>query len=216
MDSPLGRFPSCGTAQGLLRGRSCEHPIPSPSTLTQQIPAQGGRQAHRAPHHFHPGASNRNELPLRHKVLNLRVEPGVPAPHPLELLRLPEHRGQPQLPPQTSLLLQLRRMLPVTPHRLILSYAGEATSHKQQESSQQELAHLGAGEGELRVALHQTDHRDPAPSALTDGLLIRPQPGCRDRHIPPWLLLGTSSSVLPFMPQLGKMLEPNAVLCLSK
>jgi hypothetical protein len=41
--------------------------------------------------HFHPCASNRNELAFLDKVLDLRVESGVPALHPLELLGLEIH-----------------------------------------------------------------------------------------------------------------------------
>lgn len=94
-------------------------------------------QARCASHHFHPGASNRDELPLCHVVLNLGIESRVPAPHPFELLCLSEHRIQPQLPPRCStpmFLLSGTTQDPGHPH-LIWSHTGEAACHKQKSFS---------------------------------------------------------------------------------
>lgn len=174
--------------------RPAQQRLCSPPPVSGPVPEGWHRecvagQGHYASHHFHPGTSNGNELLLCHEFLNLCVEPRVPGPHPLKLLRLPEHRDQPRLPPHCSTLMSLLSATAQDtpshppPSRFESCWRGNMPQ-AEGEVPQREITHLGAGKGELRIALHQTDHRDPAPSTLTDSLLIWPQPGCGDKHGP--------------------------------
>lgn len=219
---------------GVFTGPDTTHRGSPPTRQGSKVPAvprsragpqrDGTGRARRAPHashHFHPGAADRNEPSLCHVVLNLGVEPRVPAPHPLELLRLPEHRGQSQLPLRlrTGCCRSPRLLSGVTLQKQHAASRRKAPQRAWQQpltltqTFRRERTHLGADEGELGVALHQADNRDPAPSTLADGLLVRPQPGCRDRHNPSAVIAwhkyppkGSSGNgaVLPFKDQAGK------------